>query len=213
MILIAWSRPTIARSRVAVGLFAAGALVSVYAHFLGAMVFPSGFNNNLDLQPQRLWDVRNSELELSTRKLIRLALSNSRLAAAFEPARGVAPPAPVWWRPDRDDDSIPGWIDSPLDASDVSGPLTISGWARSASGNVDVSVSIAPDHLSAPVERTSRPDVCRSRPELGDCSHAGWQVILGRPSPGATEHVIVVELKSRDGRVRRLGPIRIRWRA
>ena len=210
-ILVAGYWPRIVQSKPRLVLFGLCLAFSVYANFIGAMVFPSGFNNNLDLQPGRLWDLRNSELELSTRKLIRLALPNSRLAAAFQPARGIAPPPTAWWRPELDDDSIPGWIDGPLDGSSVRGPLEISGWARSVEGDVDVRVAIAPDGLVPAVERRPRLDVQHSLPQLGDCSRAGWRAVVERPAGAATEHVISIELKAPNGHVRRLGPIRLRW--
>ena len=52
---------------IAAGRFAAVAFglclaFSIYVHFLGAMITPSGFNNDIDFQPRRLWAVRNSEL-------------------------------------------------------------------------------------------------------------------------------------------------------
>jgi hypothetical protein len=210
-ILVAGYWPTIVQSKPRLVLFSLCLGFSVYANFIGAMVFPSGFNENLDLQTGRLWDLRNSELELSTRELIRLALPNSRLAAAFQPARGIAPPPTAWWRPELDDDSIPGWIDAPLDGASIRGPLEISGWSRSVEGDVEVRVAIGPDGLVPLVERRPRPDVQHARPELGDCSRAGWRAVVARTSGGAAEHVILVELKAPNGHVRRLGPVRVRW--
>src|SRR5262249_55903090 len=142
---------------------------------------------------------------------IRLAFPNSRLAAAFEPGRGIAPPPSAWWRPELDDEAIPGWIDGPLDGVSFIGPLQISGWAKSVEGEVDVRVAIAPDGLAPPIERYPRPDVQHSMPQLGNCSRAGWRIVVPRPPHGAAEHAFTVELKAPNGRVRRLGPIRIRW--
>ncbi len=211
-ILIASYWPSIAGSRVAAAAFGLCLFFSLYVHFLGAMIFPSGFNYGLDQHPERLWDVRNSEIELSTRKLIRVALPDSRLAAAFEPARGVPPPQPAWWRPDLDDATIPGWIDSPREGERISGRLEATGWARSSEGPVEVRVAISPDGLVPPVERFPRPDIQRAMPQLGDCSRAGWRVTVERPAGTATEHVLQIELRSPSGRVRRLGPIRFWWK-
>ncbi len=210
-ILVASYWPRVSRNRVAAVAFGLCLLFSLYVHLLGAIVFPSGFNNGLDEHPERLWDVRNSELELSTRKLVRIALASSRLAAAFEPAQGVSPPAPAWWRPDLEDASIPGWIDAPVDGQRISGRLEASGWARSARGPVEVRVAISPDGLVPPVERFPRPDIQRSRPELGDCSQAGWRILVEKPFAGAAGHLLLVELRDPNGRVRRLGPIPFRW--
>jgi hypothetical protein len=212
-ILVASYWPAVARSRGATAALGLCVLFSLYVHLLGAMVFPSGFNNGLDQHPERLWDLRNSELELSTRKLIRIALASSRLAAAFEPAQRMSPPATAWWRPDLEDASIPGWIDTPLDGQRVSGRLEASGWARSARGPVEVRVAISPDGLVPTVERFPRPDIQRSRPELGDCSQAGWRIMVEKPVAGAAEHALLVELRDPNGRVRRLGPIHFRWKS
>ena len=210
-VLIAVNWPAVSKKRLAVAAFCLCALFSFYVHFLGAIVFPSGFNNALDEHPERLWNVQNSELELSTRKLIRIAAPYwSR--ATFERAGRVAPPPSVWWRPDLNEDSIPGWIDAPSEDALVSGRLQASGWAKSWEGAVEVRVAISPDGLSPPVERFPRPDIQRSLPELGDCSQAGWRVSVDKPSGGAAEHVLVVEMRSPGGRVRRLPPIRFRWK-
>jgi hypothetical protein len=210
-VLVAVSWPTIARHRLAVGLFALCLAFSVYANFLGAMVFPSGFNNNLDLQPRRLWNVGGSELDLSTRKLVRIVAPGSSLAEALQPGSRVPPPAAAWWRPELDDDSIPGWIDGPLDGATVTGPLEVSGWAKSAAGDVEVRVAIAPDGLVPQLERRPRPDVQQAMPELGDCSRAGWRAVVTAPAPGVTEHALVIEMRAPSGRVRKLRPIRFRW--
>lgn len=211
-VLVASYWPVLSRSRLATAFFVLSLATSFYAHFLGAMIFPSGFNNNLDLQIARLWDVRNSELELSTRKLIRLAAPHWRLAAAAEKVPGIPAPAAAWWRPDLDDETIPGWIDGPLDGTSLEGPLEISGWARSRDGEVDVRVAISPDGFVPPVERRPRPDVQGTMPQLGDCSRAGWRAVIEKPAAGTTEHVLLVEMRSPSGRVRRLGPIRFRWK-
>lgn len=211
-ILVAAYWPTVARSRAATAAFALCLLFSLYVHLLGAIVFPSGFNNGIDQHPERLWDVRNSELELSTRKLIRFALPTLRRAAGVEPSRSIAHPATAWWRQDLDDDSIPGWIDAPLEDQRISGRLEASGWARSARGPVEVRVAISPDGLVPPVERFPRPDIRQARPELGDCSQAGWRILVDKPVSGSVEHILQVELRDSDERVRRLGPIRFQWK-
>ena len=43
---------------------------SVYAQFLGATMQPSGFNEILDRDPGVLWSLRDSEIAISTRKLM-----------------------------------------------------------------------------------------------------------------------------------------------
>ena len=140
-------------------------------------------------------------------------MASSRLATAFEPAQGMSPPATAWWRPDLEDVSIPGWIAVPRDGQRISGRLEASGWARSARGPVEVRVAISPDGLVPTVERFPRPDIQRSRPELGDCSQAGWRILVEKPVAGPADHVLLVELRDPNGRVRRLGPIHFRWKS
>jgi hypothetical protein len=43
---------------------------SVYLQFLGAHVYPSGFDGKMDENPAVLWSIRDSEIALSTRKLL-----------------------------------------------------------------------------------------------------------------------------------------------
>ncbi len=212
IVLIAGFWPVAEKSRAAVRAFALLLAFSIYVQFLGAMVFPSGFNNEIDTQPARLWRVRHSEIDLSTRKLVLLALGNSKLALLLQPARRIPPPAALWWRPDRNDDTIPGWIDAPLEDAEVRGPLQITGWARVPGQDVDVRVAIAPDGFSPEVVRTARPDLPSSMPELGDCSHAGWRATIAAPANGVADHVLRVELKAPTGKVRLLGPVHFRWR-
>jgi hypothetical protein len=211
-ILLAVGWPRIAGNRALLWLFGLCLLLSFYAHFLGAVVAPSGFNNDIDLQPSRLWNVRNSELELSTRKLIRFVAPGWHVAETAEISSGTAALPPVWWRPDLNDDTIPGWIDGSLDGTSHQGPLEISGWARSKEGDVDVRVSIAPEGFVPPIERKPRPDVEAAMPQLGDCSRAGWRAVVEKPSAATAEHVLLIEMRSPSGRVRRLGPIRFRWK-
>jgi len=207
VVLIAAAWPSLDRIRGARLLFGILLAASLYVHFLGAMVYPSGFDNQIDNQEARLWAVRGSELDLSTRKLLILA-GRPNLAALLTP-RQVAPPAAAWWRPDLNDDTIQGFIDTPREGADVRGPLRISGWARVPAGDVDVRVAVAPEGVAPPVERAAREDLRGLA--LGDCSHAGWKASLNEPVT-AGEHVLRVELKAPDGRVRLLGPVRFRWR-
>ncbi len=63
----------IARSRAAVVVFAALALLSVYIHFLGAFYYPSGWNadpRSIDEDPDRAWDFRDTELVRLHRKFL-----------------------------------------------------------------------------------------------------------------------------------------------
>ncbi len=210
-ILVASYWPAVARSRAATAALGLAIVLSLYVHFLGAMVFPSGFNNGLDQHPERLWDVRDSELDLSTRKLVRITLTSSGLASRFDTAKAIPIPAAAWWRKDLDDDSIPGWIDVPIEGQRVSGRLEASGWARSPRGPVEVRAAISPEGLVPLVERFPRPDIQQALPELGDCSEAGWRIGVEKPVSGALEHILLLELRAPDGHVRRLGPVHFQW--
>jgi hypothetical protein len=68
-VAVAWET-RIARSIGLRVLFFACLLWSLYVHFLGATVHPSGFNGRLDEDPRVLWSLRESEIALSTRKLL-----------------------------------------------------------------------------------------------------------------------------------------------
>ncbi len=174
---------------------------SIYAQFLGAYVYPSAFGENLDLETARLWDVRDSELVLCTRKLLH--------PGRPRPARDLAVPT-VWWSPEENDESVPGWLDASPGGRSVRGPLEISGWAKSSLGEVDVRVVLDDGRVAAP-ERVARPDVARAVPELGDTSRAGFRTILLPRDAAPADHAVAVEFRDPRGAVRRLGPIRFRW--
>jgi hypothetical protein len=196
---LAWNR-WIRRSPLGRWVFFVFLGFSIFAQFLGAHVYPSSFGENLDLEPARLWDVRESELVLCTRKL---------LHPKRQPARDLAVPA-VWWSPEKNDELVPGWLDAPPGGKLVRGPLEISGWAKSSLGEVDVRVVLDDGRFATP-ERVPRPDVARAVPELGDTSRAGFRTILEPRDSVPTDHAIAVEFRDPRGAVRRLGPIRFRW--
>ncbi|HTO77391.1 MAG TPA: hypothetical protein VMQ61_15060 [Thermoanaerobaculia bacterium] len=208
MLLIAGFWPEIARRRSAAALFAVLAAASIFVQFLGAGFYPSGFNDDIDREPERLWQVRDSEIPLLTARF--LGRSGAASATAPEPSR-VATPRPHWTRDAAADDMIPGALDWPRPDSSVRGALRVFGWARSPAGPVDVQILISPGDRAVPAARVPRPDVCAALPSLGDCSQAGFEAAL-EPEPSAAEHLLVVELKGPDGRVRRLGPVRFFWR-
>ncbi len=195
---IAWDRHTSRRASRRVAFFACLAW-SVYVNFLGAMIYPTGFNENVDLETARLWDVRDSELILCTKKLFGW---NSLRAEPEIPT--------VWWSLEKNNDSIPGWLDSPPGGKLVQGPLEISGWAKSVSGDVEVRVVL--DKRIAEPQRFPRPDVASVLPQLGDTSRAGFRVTFLPPTEEPSDHRIAVEFRDPAGSVRRLGPIRFRWR-
>lgn len=196
---IAW-RDLVAPRRALRVVFGALVLVSVFFHFLGAHVYPSRFNENLDFELGRLWDWRESEPVLLTRKL-------------FSPGTADASPSDVpafWWTAEKNDDAIPGWLDASPGGRVLRGAMDISGWAKSEMGEVDVRILLRDGRVVAP-ERYSRPDVAHAIPALGDTSRAGFRTVLEPPRSRPSEEVLVVELRSPAGKVRRLGPVRFRW--
>jgi hypothetical protein len=116
----------------------------------------------------------------------------------------------VWWTPEKNDDSIPGWLDASPGGKLVRGRLEVSGWAKSALGDVDVRVVLDDGRIAVP-ERFQRPDVARAVPELGDASRAGFRTILEPRDSSPADHALAVEFRDPRGAVRRLGPIRFRW--
>ncbi|MDQ2978299.1 MAG: hypothetical protein M3R62_03700, partial [Acidobacteriota bacterium] len=151
--------------------------------------------------PARLWNIRESELVLASRKLFKRGPA----------ARKLEVPA-VWWTRENEDDTIPGWLDASPGGKTVVGPLEVSGWAQSARGDVDVAIALDDGRIVRP-ERFARPDVARAVPELADASRAGFRATFPpRAGFSETEHALTVEMRGPDGRVRRLGPVRFRWR-
>jgi hypothetical protein len=209
VLLIAGAWPKSGRRPWASALFTVFAAASIFVQFLGARFYPSGFNDDIDREPERLWQIRDSEIPRLAARL--LGRSAPAAAPAREPSR-VATPPPHWTRDAARDDTIPGALDSPRPDSSVRGALRIAGWARSPAGPVDVQILIAPGDRVLSVARLSRPDVCAALPSLGNCSQAGFEATL-EPEPSAAEHLLVVELRGPNGRVRRLGPVRFFWRA
>lgn len=193
---LAWTR--MIRPRPALrALFVALLVFSVGVQALGAFVYPSDFNRNIDLEAGRLWDWRASELTLCLRKV-----SGQSEASVPEVAR-------VWWSPEKEDGSIPGWLDVSPGGKSVRGPLTLSGWARSVKG--DVAVRVVLDQRVYEPERFPRPDVSKVLPHLGDTSRAGFRITLDPPTGKPPDHQLAIELRDPEGAVRRLGPIRFRW--
>ncbi len=83
MLLIAAAWPKIAGRRWTAALFTVLAAASIFVQFLGARFYPSGFNDDIDREPERLWQIRDSEIP-------RLA---ARLLGRSAPAVGAGPGA------------------------------------------------------------------------------------------------------------------------
>ena len=194
----AWKR-WIARRRSLRAAFLVLLGFSVYVQVLGAYLYPSSLAPDVDFEPAALWRVRESDPVLLSRKLF----SGERAPLP------VSMPS-VWWNPDRNDDTIPGWIDGSPGGTLVKGPLSVSGWAKSRTGEVDVRIVLDDGRVVVP-DRFPRPDVARVLPELGDASRTGFRALVEPRDPVAAERRLAIELKDASGRVRRIGPIRFRW--
>lgn len=113
------------------------------------------------------------------------------------------------WVHDR---SLTGNIDSPAEDEVVHGPLRTAGWARIPGEDLDVIVLI--DGEQRPFvagARVPRPDVCAAVPNMGDCSHAGWEGTFPFQPGDAGKHEIQVLFRSKDGRERRYALRRFTW--
>jgi hypothetical protein len=199
VILAAFPQPPPWRRSIPVrAAFAVLVAASVFVEILGVAAYPTRFDEGLDLEPARLWRVRDSELVLAARKLF----------------GREAPPSPrevpaVWWSAAANDDAIPGWLDASPGGRTVRGPLAVSGWAKSSAGEVDVAIVLDDGRVERP-ERFPRPDVAAAVPEVGDASRAGFRATFSPPK-GLGDHALCVEMRDPRGRVRRLGPVRFRW--
>ncbi|MEP7132809.1 MAG: glycosyltransferase family 39 protein [Acidobacteriota bacterium] len=179
--------------------FGALFVFSVYVEVLGVFAYPTRFDEGLDLEVERLWDIRESELVFASRKLL-----------GGGPGEARPEVAAVWWSLEKDDDTIPGWIDASPGGRVVRGALFVGGWAKSAAGDVEVAIAFDGGPVVTP-ERFARPDVASVLPELGDTSTTGWRATVAAPPGRLRERAMSVEWKDARGRVRRLGPIRFRW--
>ncbi|MDQ6894497.1 MAG: hypothetical protein M3167_17705 [Acidobacteriota bacterium] len=194
------ARPPWKGSRAGAAAFVLLLAASVFVEVLGVAAYPTRFDEGLELEPARLWRVRESELELGTRKLFGLERESER-------ARPDVPA--VWWTPASNEDAVPGWLDESPGGRTIHGSLAVSGWAKSSTGEVDVAVVLDDGRVARP-DRAPRPDVAAAVPELGDASRAGFHATFSAPA-GLGEHALTVEMRDSRGRVRRLGPIRFRW--
>lgn len=207
LLALDWER--IRASRAATALFTVTLVVSVSVQALGSFAFPTRFNDAIDRDPSRLWDIGESELALCVRKAFRIpdGSSDSSLARHL---RRSPPPAPSWWSGTADS-YIPGSLDIPAASSVVRGPLTVLGWAKPGLDDPgEVLVSINPGSRRFRPDRFSRPDVAGAAPHIGDTSAAGFGLRV--PPPTRLESgSVLVEVRDRQGRVSRMGPVAILW--
>jgi hypothetical protein len=212
-VLIACDWPRIRARRTVRWLFGAAVAVSVLVQTLGAFVYPSRFNLRVDQEPGTLWDARNSELVLSTEKLLRALGWPVTLGSdtAVGPAAVTRPPRPRWWTAVDDDPSIPCALDLPQPDTIVRGPLTVLGWAKPSEGDAgEVWVALQHGGPGRRAERFARADVAAAMPRQGSMERAGF-VARFDPPAHLQEVTVLVEVRSAQGRVRRLGPRTLLW--
>ncbi|MGH9442533.1 MAG: hypothetical protein ACRD16_09680 [Thermoanaerobaculia bacterium] len=196
--------------------FLAMAVFSVYAEMIAVWGYPYDFEINIDREQSRLWDVRKGPIPIGTAILAR-RLGIPVPVPRVDHTSPVVPAAAdraieyrVWWSPKLDDDSIPGWYDSPTPNTRVRGPLVVDGWAKAETDEVDVRVILDNGKSVAVPARYPRPDVARALPRLGDCSKAGFRASFDAPRD-TREHTVDIELRAPSGRARRLPTIHVTW--
>jgi hypothetical protein len=213
VVLIACDWPRIRGSRLTRWLFGATVAVSVMIQCLGAFVYPSRFNARVDQEPGTLWDARNSELLLSTEKLLRETGWPVKLGSDTAAGAPGAPkaPRPHWWTAVNDDTSIPCALDVPQPGATVRGTLTILGWAKPSVADAgEVWVSFNPGRREALAARFPRSDVAAALPRLGSMERAGF-VARFEPPAHLQEVALLVEVRTAEGRVRRLSLRTFLW--
>lgn len=150
-------------------------------------------------------------LSLAALPVVAVWLWSLHLQRNTEKARALAASeaaAALW----REDASLTGSVDVPVEGSTVQGDLKVLGWARISGQDLRVIVLI--DGQERPFASSARPerrDVQSVIPSLGDCSSAGYEFTYDF-SPGDTGvHEIQVLFRSHDGRERHYPARRFIW--
>ncbi len=197
--------------------FGIAAFLSICTQVIGARQFPSAFNNDIDYEPTRLWNWKQTELTMDVASgLVELGVLAHVPEVRHPPHEWTVPDSAgrryhVWWTWSNNDDGIPGWYDSPTPLQVVRGALLVDGWAKSPLGEVDVRVILDNGGEVVVPQRYPRPDVHAALPGLGDSSRAGWKVVFPYIPGNSDWHEVTVEFRAPDGHVRRLPPLRFRW--
>ncbi len=210
VLLIAGFWPEVARSRTAVGVFAGLAAASVFVQGLAVAAYPSGFNRDIDREPERLWLLSESEIPLLIRKAFHEGTPPIADASSGGlPTSRLPTPRPRWWSEESNNDALLASLDWPRPDASTRGALRVSGWAGSPAGPVEVQILVSPGDRVVPVERGPRLDVCSGIPGLRDCSRIAFFATLPPPPVPVEEELLVVELRGPAGSVRRLPPVRV----
>ena len=112
-----------------------------------------------------------------------------------------------------EDESLRGSVDSPPPDGEVRGPLTVHGWARMPDEDLDVTIVIDGEYRPpASFRRTSRPDVARALPRMGNTDTAGYEAVFEPQAGDEGPHELMAVLRSRDGRVRHYPVRTFHWK-
>jgi len=128
----------------------------------------------------------------------------------WNPAVGPLPAQALY----REDATLPGSIDEPVENAVVTGPLAVRGWARIPGEDLRVTVTI--DGEERPFvtgARVPRPDLRTALPALGECATAGYEAVYAFAPGDAGAHVLDVLFRYSDGRQRRYPPRAFTWKA
>ena len=127
----------------------------------------------------------------------------------WTPAGGPLAPHALY----REDTGLLGSIDAPGENTVVTGPLSISGWARIPGEDLHVTITIDGEERS-PTRgaRLPRLDVGAAIPTLGDCRSAGYDATYAFEPGDEGPHEIQVLFRASDGRQRHYPPRRFIWK-
>ncbi len=176
----AWIRPRPTLRRI----FGVTAGFSILVQLLGAVSFPSAFNERIDRETARLWDWKRSELPLDAAKLMRkLGLRRHDLSVRHLPP---PPPAPE------------GWYEEP-NAGDVIRGSTVrgSGWAASADGIGRIAVLLDGRDVGSATYGQYRPAVRHVKPYVQCGDFCGFRYRIDGVPPG--RHTIQTRFFGRQG--------------
>jgi hypothetical protein len=103
-------------------------------------------------------------------------------------------------------------MDGPVNGEEVRGDLLVRGWAREPGEDFLVTVLVGGvEAVPRSFRRVPRPDVVAAIPQMGDCSQAGYEIIVPRPVTAPREVDVSVVFRSRNGRMRHYPGVKVRW--
>jgi hypothetical protein len=127
----------------------------------------------------------------------------------WTPAGGPLPAHALY----REDPTLIGSIDEPVEGAVVAGPLTVRGWARTSGEDLHVTVTIdGEERKLIKGARGPRPEVQAALPFLGDCRTAGYEATYAFEPGDEGPHEIQALFRASDGRQRHYPPRRFTWK-